>query len=151
MKAWLKHGFGLLAGLVFSCAAPADEPAPIEDRDAFEKQYVECFKSEWKDKCLSTLFLIHLDSGFEDANKILNQLENMQDTLGCLPYDVHIVDKVIRGEVFDSRTYLIECSNRNFVGSQVIFRRTKGQWHVFAIHFGNEDEFLQKILKPRTN
>jgi hypothetical protein len=153
MKFSVKHGLGLLAGIFLSATAMASEPVPIEDRDAFEKQYLECFMSGLKDKCFLTLFSNHFDFGFEDRKEILNRLESAftQHMLECLPYNIYTVDKVTRGGVFDGRTYLIECSNRNFVGVQIIFRMTKDQWHVSNMNIGDTNEFLQKILNYRAN
>jgi hypothetical protein len=145
------YGMGMLAGLSLSSVTLASEPIliPIMDRDVFEKKYLECFKSGLENKCFSTLFSDHLDFGTGDAKKFSNQMDGIlaKRMPECLPvYNVHAVDKVTRGGVFDNRTYLIECFNRKFVGVQITFRKTREQWHISKFHIGASDEILQEIL-----
>jgi hypothetical protein len=64
MKTGFKYGLGLLASLIFSVTAMASESAPIADRNAFEKEYIDCIKSGLKDSCFITIFSRHLECGF---------------------------------------------------------------------------------------
>ncbi|MDR3159543.1 MAG: hypothetical protein LBU11_11215 [Zoogloeaceae bacterium] len=146
------YGMVFFAGIFLSSAVQANEPVlliAIEDRDAFERKYLECFKSGLENKCFSTLFSDHLDFGAGDTKKFSNQVDGIltRQMPECLPvYNVYAVDNVIRGGVFDNRTYLIECSNRKFVGVEITFRKTRGQWHVSKFHIGASDKILQDIL-----
>ncbi|MDR2165466.1 MAG: hypothetical protein LBO79_07590 [Zoogloeaceae bacterium] len=153
MKTGFRHGLILLAGLIFSVAAMANEPVPIEDRDAFEKEYLACLKTGLRNKCFSTLFSSHLDYNFKDL-EVLGRIDDLSanQLADCPPvYDVHVVDKILRGGVLDSRTYLIECSDRSFVGVYVNFRKTRNEWYVSAFSVWGSDEFIKKILKLPTD
>jgi hypothetical protein len=156
MKAGFTHGLGLLAGVMFSAAAMANEPTPIADRDAFEKEYIACFKTGLKNKCFSTLFSGYLDHSFniKDAHESLSDIDDLSlnQMADCSPvYNVHTVDKIVRGGVLDSRTYLIECSNRDFVGAYVNFRKTKDEWYVFSYSVWGSGKLAQEILKLPTD
>jgi hypothetical protein len=149
MKTWFRHGLSVLAGLTFSVAALAAEPTPIEDRDAFEKQYIDCVEGGLKDKCFSALFLSHLDPITEEGRKSLNQLDGIYQA--GVAYKVHPLDKVMRAGVVDCRTYLIEQPNGDFVGASVTFRKSKGKWYVFAFLIDGSNEFVKKLLKLPTD
>jgi hypothetical protein len=136
MKAWLKHGFGLLAGLVFSCAALADEPAPIEDKDAFERQYVGCFESGLKDDCFVSLFVEGTVSrNAIDRDDVRDTIEKVSmDFLSKLDspvYRVLVVGKDLVADIFDNRFYIVETESGKIIGVQVVFKKTKGKWRMF--------------------
>jgi hypothetical protein len=135
MKSSVKQGFCLLAGLFF-CTVLASEPVPIEDRDAFEKEYLECFMSGLKDNCFISIFSEHLDYGFANPDELLRELNSsyldMQKIHSPI-YKIHVLDKIIRADVFDSRTYIVEYFGGTMKGLHVVFRKVKENWYVFAI------------------
>jgi hypothetical protein len=143
MKFSLKHGLDLLAGLFLSTAALASESMPIEDRDAFEKMYFKCIMSSSKeDDCLVNLFSKYLDLPSRGDHG-----QSWKEGLGyCKPYAIYPVDKKIRGEIFDMRTYVIECSNGSLAGSYLSFRRMKEQWFLFEFSLRDSEEFVRKII-----
>ena len=143
MKAGFKYGLGVVVGLFFSVVAMASEPVPIEDKDAFEKQYIDCLKSGFKDKCFSALFSSHLTLGADRVS--LDQADSFYKN-ESLVYEIHVLDKVIRAGVFDSSTYLIERTDAVFAGADVTFMKLKGAWYVYSYSVNTSSEFVLKIL-----
>jgi hypothetical protein len=149
MKFSMKYGFCLLAG-IFLCATVQAESVPIEDRDAFEKRYIECVMSGLKDNCLFNLLSNHLTPATqEDDKQILDILRSFGDFYKDKPpvYKVHIVDKIMRAGIVESRTYMIERSDGVFVGSYINFVKIKDGWYINAFGISGADEVLEKILQ----
>jgi hypothetical protein len=157
MRFSVKHGLSLLAGIFLSATAMASEPVPIEDRDAFEKQYIACIMSGAKNNCYASLVSKHLDPSLKKTDTLILSLEKVNwicqgktEKLSSV-YEVHAIDKIIRGGVVDSRTYLIECSNGDFIGAYMNFRKVNGKWYIFAYSINSSNEFIQKLLKLPTD
>jgi hypothetical protein len=148
MKAGFKHGLILLAGLIFSVAAMANEPVPIEDRDAFEKQLITCITSELKNDCITSLFSAHFSPGVKDQDSVINHANSTFKKVleKSSVYEVHVINKVIKVGLFDSRTYIIEYSNGIFVGLHVIFTGIKGKWYASYLDVGYSEEFIHRLL-----
>jgi hypothetical protein len=72
----------MIAGLLFAGIATANEkiPAhlPIEDKDVFEKQYIGCIESGFKNKCFSTLLGRHLMRS-DNVTDVIQALQKMDD------------------------------------------------------------------------
>jgi hypothetical protein len=156
MKTWIKQGLGLLAGLAFSAVAAAASE-PIKDRDAFEKKYIECITSGLKNKCLSALLTGHFIPDAEGHSPFIHQtvaqlqkIEELADQFGNV-YQVRPLDKIIRADTWDSRTYLTEHSNGRFSGAYLCFTRVKGEWYVSSFRINTKKEFLREILKLQVN
>jgi hypothetical protein len=150
MKAWFKYGLSVLAGLTFSVAALAAEPTPIEDRDAFEKQYIFCVETGLKNKCFVSIFSGHLVPNIKNADEGLSNLNEsyLNGVMsGSYGYKVHILDKTMRAGIFDSRTYLIERSDGTLIGSYIIFRKIQGKWYVYEFSIQGSDVFIRELLK----
>jgi hypothetical protein len=145
MKTGFKYGFGLLAGLVFSVAAMASEPTPIADRDAFEKEYIDCIMSGLKGNCIVSIFSAHRDPRIDDADETLDNLSKYYSTRMKPVYKVHSLDKITRAGIIDSRTYLIEFSDGTLSGAYVVFRKNNGAWYVFRFFIGGA-ELAYKLL-----
>jgi hypothetical protein len=155
MNTGFKYGLAFLAGLILSGVAMAGEPVPIEDRDAFEKQYIECFMSGLKDNCFISVFSGHLDRTIKNPTETLNKLNSyylsIQKRHSSI-YKIHALDKTIRAGVFDNRTYIVEHSNETLIGFNVIFVNRKGNWYAYSISMkdNDNDEFLYEILNLPT-
>ncbi|GHT97636.1 hypothetical protein AGMMS49545_24070 [Betaproteobacteria bacterium] len=118
MQAKFKYVLGVVIGLLFSVAAMASEPVPIEDRDAFEKQLITCISSDLKSNCIASLFSAHFDPAFKDRDNTVSYVNNSvkNDMENCSVYKVHVVNRVLKADLFDNRSYVIECSNVTFFG-----------------------------------
>jgi hypothetical protein len=155
MKFSIKHGFSLLAG-IFLCATVQAESVPIEDRDAFEKRYIECVMSGLKNNCISGLFSKHIAPTVtpEDANQLLVALRTIDDNYrkeGLPVYKVHPVDRVLRADITESRTYIIERSNGLFIGAYVNFVKIKGAWYMGSFGMDGSNKLTEDILKLPVN
>ncbi|MDR1349321.1 MAG: hypothetical protein LBJ59_00815 [Zoogloeaceae bacterium] len=152
MKTWFKYSLGLSASLIFlsgTTTAMASEPIPIGNRDAFEKQYINCIESGLKDKCFVSIFSGHLTPNIKNAEEGLNNLNEIylkNQMAGSPVYKVHAIDKTMRAGVFDSRTYLIERFDGSFIGCYIIFRNIQEKWYVYAFRMQESDEFIRKLL-----
>jgi hypothetical protein len=154
MNTGFKYGLAFLAGLILSGVAMAGEPVPIEDRDAFEKEYLECFKSGLKDNCFISVFSGHLDQNVKEPEKSLNKantyyLDVIRISPGSAPgsvYKIHPLNKEMRAGIFDSRSYLIERFNGGLLGFYVVFRKLKGNWYVFAYAMDESEDFVLKLI-----
>jgi hypothetical protein len=154
MKTWLKHGFGLLAGLVFAGGVLADDSVPIEDLDTFEKEYIGCVMTGLKDHCFSNLVSKHISPAIENVGQVISMLRKNDDTFvknNLSVYKVHIVDRIKRGNIVESRTYMIERSNGLFVGSYVNFIQIKDKWYISAFGIDNADDLIKSILNLPVN
>jgi len=145
--------FIFATGVLLVTIAAAYAQTPVEDKDAFEKQYIECIMSGLKNKCFSALFSGHFSPEAEDrapyisqATKSLYMFDGFANQLGSV-YQVHLLDKIMRANVLDSRTYLIEHSNNRFSGAYISFIRVKGEWYVISFNISDSDEFVKKLLK----
>jgi hypothetical protein len=150
MKTWIKQGLGLLAGLAFSVVAAAASE-PVKDRDAFEKQYIACMKSGFKNDCFLSLSLRHMSpytTSREDEEKIKKFNEELKEKFaGFGIYDVHILDKVMAAGITERRTYILERGGDGAVAvCRVVFRKTLGEWYVFAFQWNESDEEVRKLL-----
>jgi hypothetical protein len=148
MKTGFKHGLILLVGLVFSIAAMAKEPVPIEDRDVFEKQLITCIMSELENDCIISLFSAHLDPDIEDRDDFIINTNSFfkKELENSSVYEIHVIDKVIKADLFDSRTYIIEYSSRKFLGLHISFTGIEGKWYVSYLDAGDSEEFIRRIL-----
>ncbi|GHT97677.1 hypothetical protein AGMMS49545_24110 [Betaproteobacteria bacterium] len=108
MQAKFKYVLGFVVGLLFTIAAMASEPVPIEDKDAFEKQYIDCIESGAKNDCLVSIFSNHFDPQFKNPGEIVDGFNKYYQEKMTLPpvYRVHVIEKTIKAEVFDNRSYL---------------------------------------------
>jgi hypothetical protein len=152
VKFSVKHGLGLLIGIFLSSTTMASEPVPIEDRDAFEKQYVDCIISKANDNCLVSLFLDHLDPKIKEADKVMEDTNKywIEALAICQPYAVHVLDKVIRANAFEGRSYLIECHDGNIRETYVNFRKIREGWYVFGFRLTNSEEMMRRLLNIPT-
>jgi hypothetical protein len=148
MKVSMKYGFSLLAGIFLSASVMASEP--IEDRDAFEKHYIKCVISGLKDNCLFNLLSKHLTPATkEDDKQILDILRSFGDFYKDKPpaYKVHVVDKIMRAGIVESRTYMIERTDGVFVGSYINFIKIKDGWYINSFGISGADEVIERILQ----
>lgn len=149
MRFSVKQGFCLLAGLFF-CTALAGEPVPIEDRDAFEKQYIECLMSGLKDDCLVSVFSGRIDKSVKNSEEAIRQSNTYyRDILQISPgavYKIHPLDKIVRAGMFDSRTYLIEYDSDGLLLFCIIFIKRKENWYVGAYNMFSEDKEIFDAL-----
>jgi hypothetical protein len=153
MKFSLKHGLGLLAGLFLSAAALASESVPIEDRDAFEKEYLACIMSGAKDGCVAAVFSGHLDQSFEKPEEFLKKIDTSLSNFvfgGSTIYKIHPLDRTMRAGIFDSRSYLVERSGGALAGFSVVFRKIEGEWYVFGISVDKSHAFVLRLLNLPT-
>ncbi|MDR3055027.1 MAG: hypothetical protein LBU53_06440 [Zoogloeaceae bacterium] len=148
MTKGFRFGLGVVAGLLFSVAALAGESVPIEDKDAFEKQYLDCIVSGARDNCLVSIFSNHLDPQFTNQDVIVDRFSRYYQEKMATPsvYKVHLIEKTIKAEVFDNRSYLIERDNGSLVGFYVSFRSIKDKWFVFTFKVSNTEEYVFKLL-----
>jgi hypothetical protein len=155
MKFSLKHGLGLLAGLLLSVVALASESVPIEDRDAFEKEYLACFMSGLKDDCFVSVFSGHLDPRIENPEENLRKsnrfyLDDVKISPGYA-YKIHLLEKVEKAGIFDSRIYLIEQnSSGGLLAFHVVFTKRKGDWYIGAYGMRVKSEEIYRILGIQT-
>jgi hypothetical protein len=148
MKTWIKQGLGLLAGLTFSAVAAAASE-PIKDRDAFEKQYIPCMKSGFKDDCFLSLFLRHTVSNIQNKEETMKKVnvKLKERFTNFRVYDVHVLDKVTTGGITERRTYILEREgDGDVIACRVIFRKTLGEWYVFSFQWNESEENLRKLL-----
>ena len=152
MQAEFKYGLGVVVGLFFSVVAMASEPVPIEDRDAFEKQYIACLIAEAKENCFVLLFSDHLDTKIKNASEVIRDTNKywMEVLETCHPYTVHVLDKTVRANAFEGRAYLIECSDGSIRGTYVNFRKIREGWYVFGFRLTNSDESMRRLLNIPT-
>jgi hypothetical protein len=145
-----KHGLSLLVGIFLSAMAMASEPMPIKDKDAFEKQYIECFMSGLKDNCFISTFSGHLSPLVKDGEDTLIKVHNdtyLKNGISDFPIlGVHPLDKTVRAEIFDGRTYLIENSKGNIWGLSVVFGRINGKWYLHSLYLSSSEAFIAKLL-----
>jgi hypothetical protein len=148
------RNFMLIAGLLFASIGTANGQTPIKDKDAFEKKYIECIMSGWKNKCFSALIIGHFRPNFEDkiplVKKELHNIDELANQFGSV-YRVHPLDKIIRANIWDNRTYLIEHFNGKFSGAYINFIKIKEEWYVYTFLFDNSEEFIKKLLKIPMN
>jgi hypothetical protein len=149
----LKHTFKLLGMPIdvlesedFSTNAMANEP--ITDKDAFEKQYIDCIISGATNNCFVSTFSNHRDPHSKDLDEALEWVNKYYKEKIAFPpvYKIHVIEKTIKAEVFDNRSYLIERDNGSLVGFYISFRRIKDKWYVFTFKFGDMDEFVYSLL-----
>jgi hypothetical protein len=147
------RNFMVIAGLLFASIGTANGQTPIKDTDAFEKKYIECITSGFKNKCFSVLLRGHFAPDAEgqtpripQATAASHKVDEFANQLGGV-YQVHPLDKTIRANVWDSRTYLIEHLDGRFSASHINFVKMKGEWYVFSYGFNQADGFVKQLLK----
>jgi hypothetical protein len=147
MKTLGKWCLGFVMGIAYATVAAAGEP--IKDKDAFEKQYVECIISGFKDRCWSKLLLKHArphEGNDQDIGNVLRKIEAIFGDQGSI-YKVHSIEKAIVADMSDSRTYMVEFSNGKFCGVFLRFIKIKEEWYITDVSVNNDESFLKKILK----
>jgi hypothetical protein len=149
MRLSMKHRFGLLAGLLF-CGALAGEPVPIEDRDAFEKEYLACIKSGLEEDCFLVLFSSHLCEDIKNPEEASRKHDAYyRNILKISPgsiYAIHPLDKTIKAGIVDSRTYLVEHRTNGFFLFFVNFVKQKGKWYILGYDTYPESEKINKFI-----
>jgi NAD-dependent SIR2 family protein deacetylase len=140
---------GFVVGIACVTAATAGEP--IKDKDAFEKQSIECIMSGGKDSCWSKLILKHVPPYNEDVDKqdfanTLRKAEALLMSQGSV-YKVHPVEKKIVADIAEGRAYVIEYSNGKARGVFIYFRRIKEEWYIISFTVGDENAFFRNIFK----
>jgi hypothetical protein len=146
MKFSLKHGMGLLAGLFLSAAALASEPVPIEDRDAFEKEYLACFMPKAKGNCFSSVFSGRFYRRLESENLLMDKLDSMFSERIKTVVRIYNVKQSIRYDLVESRSYLIQYSDKSLRGLVIDFIKQEDGWYVFGLVFDDSTDFVRKIL-----
>jgi hypothetical protein len=141
---WMLAGVFFLTGMSVAHAQVA-----IDDKDAFEKRYIECVMSGLKNKCFSTLAKEHFLPDADKIPKAVEELRTIDDLANSIKevYKVHHIDKVIRAGTWDARTYAIEHSDGKYSGAYLLFVSVKGKWYVSKCAFNSSGEFLGKLLK----
>jgi hypothetical protein len=143
----LEWCLGVLAGLVCANVMAGE---PIKDRDVFEKQYIACMKSGFKNDCFLTLFLGHMvpNTPREDEENIKKLNKTLKEMFANFRiYDIHALDKVMTAGISERRTYILEREgDGNVIGYRVIFRKVLGEWYVFSFHWSESEEKLRKLL-----
>ncbi|MDR0700850.1 MAG: hypothetical protein LBF61_00310 [Azoarcus sp.] len=149
MKAWNRWTV-FWAGLLCATGALAAsaKPIPIEDRDAFEKQFIECILAGSLDGCIVPLFLGHaspLLAGSEKGAEQLNAaLQRVAKEVGWRK--VHSFSKTMKAGIFDERVYLVEAKNGKLGCFHVVFMKQLGKWYVGAYEISSEREDIAKTL-----
>ncbi|MDR3086467.1 MAG: hypothetical protein LBU45_00700 [Azoarcus sp.] len=143
-----------LVGMALSVNAMA-AGTPIEDRDAFERQYFDCLRSNGKNDCFSSTILEHTEPRYtnDDIKKALQVWNESSAKMfsACSVYAVHVIERIEKAGVFDSRSFLLECSGKGntdgaFISGYVIFRKVKGKWYVNAFSLENSTNLLINLL-----
>jgi hypothetical protein len=143
----LKWCLGLLAGFICLNVMASE---PIKDRDAFEKQYIECMKKGFGNDCFFSLFVNRMVP--PDTPDVPERIKKINDHLkGRLAnsrvYDVYVVDKMMTAGIAESRNYLIELEgDGGLIGCRVFFRRILGKWYVYSFVWLEDEESIQKML-----
>jgi hypothetical protein len=164
MKTGFKRGLILLAGLIFSVAAMANEPVPIEpmpveDRDAFEQEYIACIMSKLGKDCLVSLFSGHFGNpnGNYRIAEINEGFKKLLDSDSIRVVRIIPLEKVTRANYFDSRTYLIEYTNDKVpadrllvMGAYLVFGRINRFWYVYEFHINNTENFVRRLINLPT-
>jgi hypothetical protein len=136
----------------YATSALALERVSIVDKDAFEKQYIECISSGIRNNCIVPLFRDHDASAGYDAFKQAEESANKLNTLfhqllkETYVYKVHIISKKTKAEVYDDREYLIQWGTGKVTCFRVLFREIKGKWYVANFQLINDSEYITKIL-----
>jgi hypothetical protein len=138
----------LVAGLLLSGVAIAGESVPIEDRDAFEQQYIECIMSGAKDNCMVLIFSSLPVPRNKDKGEIVEMLNKyyLKEIAHQPVYKVHVIERVMKAGVFDNRSYLIERDDGSLVGLYVSFRNIKDKWFVFKFTLNLSYGYIFKLL-----
>ncbi|MDR2261328.1 MAG: glycoside hydrolase family 97 C-terminal domain-containing protein [Azoarcus sp.] len=139
----------LAAGLLFPAAALTEEaapPVPVGDRDAFEKRYIACVLSGLQDNCFITVFSGRFFSPpGEGATLIYDAIKAKMQ--GANVRKVHTLEKTVKAELVDIRTYLLELSgDAGFIGFYVVFRRKGDEWYVYEFALDRSEDFIRGLL-----
>jgi hypothetical protein len=161
MRFSVKHGLGLLAGIFLSATAMASEPVPIEDRDAFDKRYVECIRFGLKNDCLISTLSGHfaLSVNEIELREINERLKEGLKTAKIL--NIFPLEKVVRANYFDSRTYLVEYedeksyadnspSRPRIAAAYIVFGRLNKNWYVYSFDIDNSENFVRRLINLPT-
>lgn len=134
----------LLISAAFSTGSLAKD---INDRDAFEKQYIKCFKEQLDKGCFEEEFSGALDFRIKDQDVVSKINESFLVWMkGQKIYDIYKVESQKKAQIYDVRTYLIEQESGNIMGVAVGFIRVAGEWRIFEMQVSNKHKFLQHIL-----
>ncbi|MDR1424137.1 MAG: hypothetical protein LBI92_06000 [Azoarcus sp.] len=148
MKVLLKHGLSVLASLIFSAAALAEDapPVPVGDKDAFETRYVNCILSGLQNNCFITVFAGHFfSSPGEGAKQIYDSIKAKMK--GLRVRNVHTLEKKVKADLVDVRTYLLELDrDQGFIGFYVVFRRGGNDWYIYEFAMDQSEDFVRAIL-----
>jgi hypothetical protein len=135
----------LAVGLAVSMPVFAVDAKPIEDLNTFEQQFVSCIMKKGNNACLKDTFANRLPydkDGF--VNKINTSLtSNLQK---CNPYKVHPMPKISRGDLYEGRPYIIECSNNSLIGVYMYFFHIQEKWFLFSLDIHGDDDFVSQVL-----
>ncbi|WP_434563047.1 hypothetical protein [Pseudomonas sp. Z4-20] len=120
----------------------------ISNIDSFEKSYVSCIGTRFKDKCWDKAFVGHFDKWQKNEATIISKSQEayLAWLNGHTVYKVHIGPSVQRAGVFESRSYLIERDDGEIIGLQVGYRKIVGSWYIYALQGGPDDKFIRSIL-----
>ncbi|WP_374438937.1 hypothetical protein [Pseudomonas panipatensis] len=141
MKCIIK-GLAYASVLLSSLACAA---MPIADLDAFESGYIGCLK-KFDPKCFSKSFSGHFVPGDTKMEGLLQSFDKFSaDWSNGKVFEVHPVDHIERGKIFDIRTYFVEREDGAIAGLRVRFRKFKGQWYVYGMTISSENEMLNEI------
>jgi hypothetical protein len=149
MKTWNTWA-GFWVGLLCATGALAasTKPIPIEDRDAFEKQMIECVLAGSLNGCIVPLFVGHATplsvepgKGAEQFNIILQKVAK---DVGWRK--VYNISKTMKAGILDERVYLIEAKNGGLGCFRIVFVKHLGKWYISAYQLSNEDEIILKAL-----
>jgi hypothetical protein len=136
-----------LVGAVFAANVMAASE-PIEDKDDFGKRFVDCINLGAKNNCLSKVTEKHVDPSFRGGAADLRKAYKFWETnlSECRVYKVHVLDKVVRADLFESRPYIIECADGAFLGAYINLRKVKERWYVFGFSLKDSEEFVFRLL-----
>jgi hypothetical protein len=143
---FIRHALGFLVWLFFSTVVLAGEsiPVPIKDKDAFEKQYIECVMSSGLGDCFVSLFSRHYDDSVNNPDDVTNRINSyfLMSLADTPAYQVHIVKKDLIADIFDNRSYIVENEVGGILLVQIGFRKFKGEWYVFDFFVGEDMKAL---------
>ncbi|MDR0700849.1 MAG: hypothetical protein LBF61_00305 [Azoarcus sp.] len=140
---------GLLVGLLCAASTLAESKSiPVEDRNAFEKQFIECAMEKFRNGCLLPLFLDHASPKMKNPDITVAQIDAVLQAMAGKSgvYGVHIISKTMKTDLYDDRAYIIEMGDGRLMCFRLIFENTLDKWYVFSYQFSDDKEALRKIL-----
>jgi hypothetical protein len=148
MKAW-GSWIGLLVGLFCATNVLAElKRIPIQDRNVFESQFIECAMKRFQGRCLLPLFRDHGSPKFGNVEPVAIQLNTVLQEAGerLGVYEVHTFRKIIKADTYDDRIYLIEMGDGTLICFRVVFRNVLGKWYVGTYRLSADEEAMLKLL-----